>query len=184
MITEKERRFLLECARKAIGTRDSRCQPPAGEISPALMEKKAVFVSLRLDGQLRGCIGSLAPVLPLYRAVIENAVNSAYRDQRFPPLRNEEAGALEIEISVLSEPERFNLKSPEELLEKLDRNTGVVLTNGVHCSTFLPQVWGQIRGKRQFMEQLSLKAGLPPDGWKDAEIELYGVEKFCGLMKS
>lgn len=182
MLTEKEMNFLLECARTAIRTHDSSFQPPAGEISPALREKKSVFVSLHIDGQLRGCIGNLAPVVPLFRAVIENAVSAAYRDPRFPPLQGDEADTLEIEVSVLSEPGRFHFKNPEELLEKLDSSAGVVLKKGLHHSTFLPQVWEQVREKRQFMEQLAIKAGLPPDGWRDAEVYLYSVEKFCGLM--
>ncbi len=182
MLTKKEKEFLLECARKAIRARDYRYQPPAGKISPALNEKKAVFVSLHIDGLLRGCIGNLAPVSQLYNAVIENAVNAAYRDPRFPPLNYEETDTLEIEVSVLSKPERFEFKSPDELLERLDNSTGVVLKKGIYCSTFLPQVWEEISDKQQFMEQLSLKAGLPPDGWKGAEIELYSVEKFSNRL--
>jgi AmmeMemoRadiSam system protein A len=144
-------------------------------------DKRACFVTLTKKGQLRGCVGHLEPVLPLYRDVIENAVAAAFFDTRFWPLTKEELKDLEIEISILTLPKRLDYKTPNELLSKLDKTKpGVIIQKGVHRATFLPQVWEELKSPENFLSHLCLKAGLTADNWKREPLEVfvYDVESF------
>lgn len=182
MLTRKEREFLLLCARNAITSYPARCSLDSESVSPALKEKKGVFVSIHLNDELRGCIGLLLPVKPLYEAVMENAVNAAYGDSRFPPLEKEELEKISIEISVLSDPVMLGYIDEAHLLKKLNFDEGVIIKKGFFKATFLPQVWEQIPDKKEFLGHLCLKANLEEHAWKDSESEVYAywVESFSG----
>lgn len=146
-----------------------------------LDEKRGVFVTLELGGQLQGCIGNITPVYPLEEAVQKNAVSAAFGDPRFAPLSEDEFDSVEIEISVLTVPEKLEYKDADDLLSKLKvGKDGVVLKKGSYESTYLPQVWEGISDKETFLSSLCMKAGMPPDEWKKGEIEVstYRVEKF------
>lgn len=144
-------------------------------------EMRGVFVTLTKNGQLCGCIGNIEPVAPMYKAVIDCARCAAYEDYRFEPLQKSEIGSLKIEISVLSKLEKLNYLTPDDLLEKLNENLGVVVQRGVNKATFLPQVWEELPNKREFLDHLCMKAGMRPDEWKHNELSVlvYTVEKFC-----
>ena len=118
--------------------------------------------------------------MPLYEAVIKNAVSAAYSDPRFPPLTKEEANKLEIEISVLTEPIKLDYTNTVDLLKKLNPDLGIIIKKGFATATFLPQVWEQLPDKKQFLANLCLKANISPEAWKDSNIEVYAykVEKF------
>lgn len=145
-------------------------------------DKKACFVTLnkKNSGELRGCIGNLQPIQELWECIKENAINAAFKDPRFKPLSKEELDEIKIEVSVLSKPERLEFENEKDLLNKLSKDMGLILKKGLNQSTFLPQVWEQLQDKVEFLEQLSLKAGLDKDAWKDKETELfyYKVKKF------
>ncbi len=146
-----------------------------------LREDRGVFVTLEKHGQLRGCIGHLEAVQPLYLDVRDNAINAAFEDPRFPPVEEDELPKIEIEISVLSKPELIKAGKPEEYLEKIKAGTdGIILEYKGRGATYLPQVWEQIPDKRAFMESLCNKAGLPGGAWKEkgAKIKRYFVEAF------
>jgi len=136
----------------------------------------ACFVTLTKNKNLRGCIGSLKPTRPLYKDVIENTIHAAFHDPRFAPLTKKELKLIKIEISVLSSPKKLNFKTPEELLKKLNKNLGLILKKGFYSATFLPQVWKEIPNKINFLEHLSLKAGLDKNAWKTSEIFYYTVD--------
>jgi AmmeMemoRadiSam system protein A len=141
----------------------------AGPRHPALEAPAACFVTLRLEGELRGCIGGLEETEPLSRAVRRRAVQAAFEDPRFTPLTPDEAPRLEVEVSVLSPLRR--VRGPQEI--EPGRH-GVVLGLGDKRSVFLPQVaaeqgWDATR----LLEQLARKAGLPPHGWKQATLEVF-----------
>jgi AmmeMemoRadiSam system protein A len=142
-------------------------------------EKRACFVTLTKNNDLRGCIGSLEARQALYKDVIDNAINAGFRDYRFNALEEDELDDVKIEISVLSEPKRLEFKDWKDLLKKIDNKMGIVLSCGGRSATFLPQVWEQIPDKEVFLEELSMKAGLDRDAWKDEDckIEFYRVEK-------
>ncbi len=139
-------------------------------------DKKACFVTLTKRGSLRGCIGSLEARQELWKDVQENSINSGFYDTRFAPLTKDELDKIKIEVSVLSKHIKLNYKNEKDLLNKLDNKMGVILKKDNFSSTFLPQVWEQILDKTEFLENLSLKAGLNKDAWKKAEIWYYYVE--------
>jgi AmmeMemoRadiSam system protein B/AmmeMemoRadiSam system protein A len=153
--------------------------PHPGELSDLFKNNRGCFVTLTKANQLRGCIGYIEPIKPLYQAIIENARNAALYDNRFSPVRADEIDSLSIEISVLSQPKPLSFKTPVELLKLLRPGIdGVILSSGSHQSTFLPQVWEQLPDKIQFLEHLSIKGGMPKDGWKSASVKIYSVEHF------
>lgn len=148
-----------------------------------LLDKGGSFVTLRIDKNLRGCIGSIEAHESLYLDVAENAIHAAFFDPRFEPLTKEEAQKIGIEISVLSRPKPLSFISPEDLLAKLQPNKdGVVLKFGLKRATFLPQVWEELPDKKDFLGHLCSKAGLDRDCWKKrgVEIDVYHVFSFGG----
>jgi MEMO1 family protein len=181
-ISIQDKKALLKLARSSIeaklvdGVKVERPMP-----STILKEDRGCFVTLHKYGQLRGCIGTIEPVCPLADCVEENARNAAFKDPRFPRLNVEELPEIDIEVSVLSVPERLDFKDGNDLKCKLRPNVhGVILSRGMHRSTFLPQVWEQLPDKELFLEQLCLKGGLPSTAWKDTStnVEVYQAEVF------
>ncbi len=176
---KKEKSFLLGLARNAILAKLERREFSVDRVDSSLKEKRSCFVTLTLDGELRGCIGHLEAFEPLYLNVINNAVNAAFFDSRFPPLSADEFPKIKIEISVLSSPERLVFLNSDDLLNKLSGDEGVILKKGSAQATFLPQVWDVFPDKVLFLENLCEKAGLYKDAWKEyPEVFVYGVDKF------
>jgi MEMO1 family protein len=148
--------------------------------APFLDEPGATFVTLKLEGELRGCVGTLQPRRRLGEDVRANALAAAFDDPRFPPLARIEYDALEVEVSVLSAPTPIVVDGERELHAQLRPGLdGVTLQWGVHRATFLPQVWEHLPDPREFLAHLKRKAGLPHDFWsRDLEVWRYTVEKF------
>ena len=184
MLSESERNALLELARSVIEAEinsAARYKRP-DEVTAAMREKRGCFVALHKRGQLRGCIGTIDARRSLLFNIEENAFNAAFKDPRFPRLKADELPLVRIEISVLSVPRPLNFQSPNELLHALKPgHHGVILSRDWHSATFLPQVWEQLPDKKQFLEHLCLKAGLPSDSWMDSKIgvSVYSVEYFA-----
>lgn len=143
-----------------------------------LTKKRATFVTLKYNNELRGCIGMLEAIRPLITDVSENAYSAAFRDNRFAPMTQKEAQDLSISISVLSPPEPILFISEKDLLKKIRPGVdGLILKDGYHRGTFLPSVWEQVDSPQEFLKHLKLKAGLPPNHWSDSiEIERYTAE--------
>lgn len=138
------------------------------QLTPALQQKLGVFVTLQKHGSLRGCIGNITGIRPLYQGVIENAQNAAAHDPRFDRVTSDELEHIEIEISVMSPLEP--VKSLDEIMVGRD---GLVLKKGFHSGVFLPQVpvewhWD----KTTYLEQLGLKAGLSRNAYQDPHTSL------------
>ena len=179
MVNKQEQKFLIQLAKNSIidnGKLNS------NNIPNALKEKKGIFVSLYVNNELRGCIGSLLPSDSIFKSVIKNAINAAYHDYRFPPLTKNDFNSLKIEISVLSDPVRLHIIDFNHLLKKLNEEEGLILKKGQQMATFLPQVWQQINDKTEFLRHLCFKAHLDEDAWKDSDVEVYAynVKKFSG----
>lgn len=146
---------------------------------PALAQQRATFVTLSLDGRLRGCIGSLVAHRTLLDDLIHNAKSAAFEDPRFYPLSSEEFKKVVIEISLLSPPEPLLYDSIEDLKSKVSVGIdGIILQKEGKRATFLPQVWEQLPTFEHFFSHLCQKAGLGanclehhPDIWR------YRVEK-------
>ncbi|HSG76464.1 MAG TPA: AmmeMemoRadiSam system protein B [Burkholderiales bacterium] len=156
---------LLAIARAAIGhALGVYAEPPRTEVAPWLARPGATFVTLRLDGKLRGCIGSLAPTRSIGLDVAENALGAALRDPRFAPLTREEWSRCQVEVSVLSPPKPLRFADEAELLAQLrPGEDGVILEYEGKRGTFLPQVWEGLPETRRFLEELMRKAGIPAD---------------------
>ncbi len=143
--------------------------------------KQGVFVTLHLDGQLRGCMGSLASDEPVRRGVERNAVNAAFNDPRFSPLTADEFARVDVEVSILTPPEPLSPKTPQGIAQELvPARDGVVIQKGAARATFLPQVWEQLPGVSDFLSHLCIKAGLAPDEWTRPGIlvSTYQVQHF------
>lgn len=146
---------------------------------PLLGVSKATFVTLTLQGQLRGCIGSLIAYRPLIDDLIANAQSAAFHDPRFLPLTPDEFQHVAIEVSLLSEPLLLEYTDTADLKSKIRVNEdGVILRHGNHQATFLPQVWEELNDFESFFAHLGMKAGLGSDPLAyHPEIYTYHVEK-------
>jgi AmmeMemoRadiSam system protein A len=180
----EQQQRVLRLAADAIesGLRQQRYDPELKALDEALRAERASFVTLQLDGQLRGCIGSLEAFRPLATAVAGNAWAAAFRDPRFLPVTRPEAGRLEIHVSVLSVPEAMVFESEADLLAQLRPFVdGLVLQEGGLRGTFLPSVWETLPDPADFLRQLKRKAGLPQDYWSSSlRISRYSTQSIPG----
>ena len=173
--------MLLELARKTLVQKMDKGTSPLKPDEPAFSLNAATFVTLKIAGKLRGCIGTLEPVCTLWEGIRDNAVNAAFHDHRFSPLTSDELPTVQLDISILSQPKPLEYADTEDLLAKLRPGVdGVILRDGKRHATFLPQVWQQISSPEQFLDHLCQKAGLPIETWRRArlEIETYQVQCF------
>lgn len=175
-----ERALLLNLAHEAIESALQDRAIPLDPPSAHLAEPRGAFTTIYLEGQLRGCVGYVLPVLSVYRAVAETARAAASQDTRFLPVTLEEAPRLEVSLSILSP---LSPIEPEQI--EIGRH-GLVVTLGGHRGLLLPQVpiehhWDRIT----FLEQTCRKAGLPPEAWKSGAIlESFTAEIFGDSEKS
>ncbi len=183
-LTIAEQNNLLRLAREAMecGVRGKKL-PPLDEtlLTPNLREEGSSFVTLTEHGQLRGCIGSLEPYQSLVEDVREHAVAAAVNDPRFPPVEEAELNGIQIEVSRLTSPVPLEYKDAEDLLAKLCPHVdGVILRDGFHRATFLPQVWEKIPDPVDFLDNLCYKMGANPSLWRKKHLDVltYKVEEF------
>ncbi len=126
----------------------------------------ACFVTLTLDGNLRGCIGSLSPSESLVEGVIDHARAAAFQDPRFTPVQREELPRLAVEVSMLSPLSPLACSGEEDLLRQLRPGVdGLVLDQEGHRAVFLPQVWKGLQDPRTFLAALKRKAGWSAGFW-------------------
>lgn len=183
-LTEEEGRRLVSVARQTIEQRlfnlEDKSQPDSA-LSPKFSEKRGTFVTLTIDGALRGCIGHLVPQESVIEGIRINALNAAFRDPRFRPLSRKEWEKVKIEISILTTPKPLAYTDGDDLLNKLRPGIdGVIIKKGINQATFLPQVWEQLPDKKEFLRHLCMKAGLDFDAWKHEKLEVsvYQVQAF------
>ncbi len=139
-----------------------------GHLPQVFLQIGAVFVTLKIDGGLRGCIGSIIAHRPLINDLIEHAYSAAFSDPRFRPLTIEEFNEATISVSILTTPKRMDFKNEEELLEKIVPHTdGIIIKDGRYQSVYLPSVWEQLPDKKEFLNTLKQKAGLSADYFSD-----------------
>ncbi len=181
LYTIDEKKLLLSIARESIQYGLTYQMPLPIEVkkyAEKLQQDRATFVTLNVNHQLRGCIGSLQAYQPLVQDVSHNAYAAAFQDPRFYPVNIIEAPQLEIHISVLTPPELMTFTSEEDLLLQMRPHLdGLILSDQGRRSTFLPAVWEQIPNKKDFLKHLKMKAGLPENYWSDTlQIERYEAE--------
>jgi len=186
-LSAEDGRWLVRLARAAIAARLGQpaaaeaCDLEAALAKPVFQALGAAFVTLKRGSALRGCIGSLTAREPLRSNVRSNALNAAFHDPRFPPLKAEELSQVAVEVSVLTPPRRLDWHGGADLAARLTPGRdGVVIRHGGLSATFLPQVWEQLPRPADFLSHLCLKAGLAPDAWKrlPLEVDLYHVLSF------
>lgn len=139
-------------------------------LTPRLRAPGAAFVTLENEGELRGCIGHVVAMMPLWRSVAQNAVQ-ATRDPRFygDPVTSDEIDEIDLEISVLTPMRR--LLEPRDVEVGRD---GLMMVRGEHSGLLLPQIPVEQKWSRnEFLAHTCLKAGLPPDAWREEETEIY-----------
>jgi AmmeMemoRadiSam system protein B/AmmeMemoRadiSam system protein A len=164
-LSKEDKKQLLALARKSLVDflRNRKAPEMNVTVSDAMKCKRAAFVTLKENSQLRGCIGDIFPRQPLYKSVISNAINAGVNDRRFSPVTEAECNNITIEISALTPP--VPIASPNEIRIGID---GVVLSKNGYGAVYLPQVTPeQGWDVSQMLTELSLKAGLPPDAWKE-----------------
>lgn len=167
-LNKADKKHLLFLARQSITARLEGKNLPEASNSPSLQKNAASFVSLHKGDRLRGCIGNLEASEPLAVNVMTNALKAAFKDPRFPPLSQREVTKVEIEISVLT-PAR-----PIENIEDfIIGEHGIILELGPQGAVFLPQVAPQQDWDRETtLNNLSLKAGLPLQAWREPEASM------------
>lgn len=177
VLTEEDGQVLIEAARSAIASRLSQkggCLPAA--VTPALMMPGGAFVTLKVNGCLRGCIGRISSPRSLLQTVKEVAVSSAFEDPRFPPVTRSEWPSVRVEVSVLSPLKR--VCDPEAVCVGMH---GVLVHSGFNSGLLLPQVaTEQGWDREEFLAGACRKAGLPPEAWKDAgtQIDVFSAAVF------
>jgi len=170
-ISEKEKNLLLSTARQSIeyGLQHQRALPvELSDYSFLLQTQAATFVTLNLNHQLRGCIGTLEAHQPLIKDVSEHAYAAAFQDPRFAAVTEPELSQLEIHISILTPGEEMDISSEDDLLNQLQPGLdGLIITDGRRKATFLPSVWEQLSKPRDFLNHLKIKAGWSEHYWSD-----------------
>ncbi|KPK71937.1 MAG: hypothetical protein AMJ84_05270 [Acidithiobacillales bacterium SM23_46] len=168
VLTAAHRQELLGLAARSIqaGLTGDRLKVRAGDFPQPLRMTRATFVTLTIDAQLRGCIGTLEARRALVEDVASNAYSAAFEDPRFAPLERGEFERLDIHLSLLSAPEPIQFGSEKDLLAQIRPSLdGLVLEEGARRGTFLPSVWEQLPDPVEFLRHLKRKAGLPADYW-------------------
>jgi len=186
-LPDDQRRYLGEIARASIAQGVGQMGGPGKQprlhlrnVPRPLMSARASFVTVTLDGALRGCVGSVTPRQALAVDVAASAHKAAFSDPRFPPVTKEEAARLGIGISILSHLRPIAFSSEAELIDALNPDVdGVVLTLGERRGLFLPHVWEGLREPQAFLRRLKEKAGLDPDFWsRKLEAHRFTTESF------
>ncbi len=184
-LKDESKQFLLKLAERTIADFFAGKDKPRlmdSEIpDPELLARRATFVTLTIDGKLRGCIGSLSPRNKLFENVINNSLLAAFSDTRFEPLTEQEFDQTKIEISILDEPRHIDHSNEKAFLEKISEDKpGMIVQLGLNQATYLPQVWEELPDPKEFIASLCQKAGLALDAWRrpDTEIFTYEVDNF------
>jgi AmmeMemoRadiSam system protein A len=177
------RRWLIDLARRTVRSAldDGALQlPEPGSVPPEAAGPGAAFVTLRRDGRLLGCIGSIEPRRPLADDVAAHAYDAAFRDPRLPAVTLDDWEHMDVEVSVLGPLERLAVHDRAGLLAAIRPGTdGVLLTSREGRGTFLPSVWHQVRSPEEFLDLLWRKAGLRAGRWPaDLVVERYQVTEF------
>lgn len=179
MISEDQGKKLLKIARESIISefKDSKYEA-SDEIKKEFNDKKGCFVTLNINGNLRGCTGYPEPIVSLYEAVIESAKNAAFNDPRFNPVSEEEFKRVKIEVTVLTKPELIKVSTPEEYLKKIQIGKhGLMVEKAYNRGLLLPQVPVEWKWNvKEFLEHTCTKAGLAADSWMDLDTNVYWFE--------
>ncbi|HOE69907.1 MAG TPA: AmmeMemoRadiSam system protein A [Brevefilum sp.] len=176
-LNQEEQTLLLQIARQSLENAVLGKPLPEldlAQLSPSLVELGASFVTLTIDGRLRGCIGTLEANHPLARDVQVHAVAAGLKDYRFDEVQAAELPLIKIEISVLTTPSPLDYDHPQDLVAKLKPSIdGVILQDGLKKATFLPQVWDKLPNPEVFLYHLCQKMGAEGDVWRKKLLKVF-----------
>lgn len=169
-LTSEHKKTLIKIARESITNKVHFGTVPEYRINDSVLNTRCgAFVTLHIDGNLRGCIGNITAETPLWETIRNMAIESAMRDPRFPSVTLNELGDIDIEISVLSPLKR--IKNLDEI--EVGKH-GLFIKKGFYQGLLLPQVATDYKwNKIQFLEQTCYKAGLGRDCYKQATTEIF-----------
>lgn len=183
-LTPAEEELLLQIARATLeravqtGHADEEWLPLI-EIPDHLLEEGASFVTLHVDGDLRGCIGSAQAYRPLVLDVASNAMRAALFDPRFARIAEDELPHTSIEISILSPLTPLEYRSSTDLIAQLRPHIdGVMIASAVHRALLLPQTWDLMPEPHEFMAVLCRKAGLSADAYQEGTLDVYSFQVY------
>ncbi|MBQ7126566.1 AmmeMemoRadiSam system protein B [bacterium] len=154
-------KYVMDTVKNAIVSAIKNEEYVPHDIPPVLTQYGATFVTLKLNGSLRGCIGSVFPTKPLILDIIDNSINAGFNDSRFEPISERELPYLEISVSILSSIEKIEFRDERDLLSKI-YPFGVILSEYNTRAVYLPEVWEQLPNREIFLNSLKEKAGLSP----------------------
>jgi AmmeMemoRadiSam system protein B/AmmeMemoRadiSam system protein A len=178
-LTREEQKELLKLARQTIEEylEEGKLSGPDSETiekNPIWRLPRGVFVTLKKEGHLRGCIGEMMSQKPIYQGIMSCAIKSATKDIRFKPVTRQELDSLAVSISVLEFPRQVKVKDPMDFSKVLrPGKDGVIMAYKGRQSTYLPQVWEELPDPVQFLSNLCLKQGSPANCWQSKETVLY-----------
>lgn len=177
LLSEEDGRIGVSLAREALraAVLHTKLTPPP--LPPVFSEKRGVFVTLNMDGDLRGCIGIPLPVMPLKEGIIEAAHSAALRDPRFNPVSPEELPLIALEVTILSVPEEITAPPAGRADEIEVGKHGLIVQGRGRSGLLLPQVaseygWNAV----EFLDHTCRKAGLPPGCWRDEQVSVLRFE--------
>lgn len=188
-LPDADRSQLVEAARFGVRFGVEHGRAPTVQLgrglSPTVTARRASFVTLTLDGRLRGCIGSMAPHRALLVDVVDNAWKAAFGDRRFPPLTADELDRLEVSVSILSTPVAMSFADQADLCRQVRPDVdGLIMQDGDRRGLFLPSVWSGLPKAETFVTHLKRKAGLPADHWSDSlRVFRYTTESFGAAFR-
>ena len=176
MLNKRDGKELIKIAKSAISSVFLKKEQVIDcKVKEKFKEKQGVFVTLKINDKLRGCIGFVEGVFPLYEAVTNAARSAAFSDPRFMPLTEGEFKDTKIEVSVLTKPELIEAEKPEDYLDKVKvGEVGLIIKSRLGSGLLLPQVpveWNW--NVKEFLEHTCQKAGLDKDAWKYPNNKVY-----------
>jgi AmmeMemoRadiSam system protein A len=168
-LSAEDRRALLLYARESVQSAVLRSATPEVPKREAFGIACGVFVTVHVQGKLRGCIGVVETSEPLSASIVHCASGAALRDPRFPPVSEEELGAVEVELSLLSRP------APRLVSEIELGKHGLIVTKAGRRGLLLPQVAVEHKlSREQFLAETCRKAGLAGDAWRTDDVAILG----------
>jgi uncharacterized protein (TIGR00296 family) len=177
MLSLAEGKILVKLAREAVERKFRLGKFYIKKADERLEEKRGVFVTLQTfpEKELRGCIGFIAPIYPLYEAVQRAAFASAFEDFRFLPLKEDELEKIVFKVSVLTKPELIEVENPNEYRKKIELGKdGLILVCGNQQGVFLPEVPIEAKWNiEEYLENLCFKAGLTPDALYNENTKIF-----------
>jgi uncharacterized protein (TIGR00296 family) len=174
MLSLEEGTLAVRTARRVIEEYVRTNKVPKVDLPEAFNDLSGVFVTLKEDGELRGCIGYPYPDLPLSKALVDAAVQAATQDPRFERVRSAELEHIAVEVTVLSEPEPLKVKPMYRPKSIVIGRDGIIVEYGLYRGLLLLQVpVEQHWGPEEYLEYGCMKAGISPDAWVDDKTKVY-----------